>query len=153
MKKRLIIIITAIITVLSCSAQNGLEINSLFDGTFRDNPAVDETVINRSNRLKQYNLNIYRGITVTDCPEITDKIEKLVIIDGEKALEREVLYKNGKLNYGFYILKPVNKHNRYIFYLNQHPTGGNKTLLIYLEGKAPKDKIAEMFRYNPSKKK
>lgn len=153
MKKRLIIIITAIITVLSCSAQNGLEINSLFDGALRDNPAVDETVINRSNRLKQYNLNIYRGITVTDCPEITDKIEKLVIIDGEKALEREVLYKNGKLNYGFYILKPVNKHNRYIFYLNQHPTGGNKTLLIYLEGKAPKDKIAEMFQYNPSKKK
>ena len=79
-------------------------------------------------------------------PEAAADIEPLVTRDASKAIDREVSYRDGGLYYGFYQLKPRSGLQRYLFYLNQNRNGGNKIILIYLEGHASRDKIKEMLK-------
>ena len=126
-------------------AQDGLNINSLFDGRYRANPAASETII-QGSRLSRYDLKNYHALTLTGVPDAAYEIERLVSKDGAKALSREVSYKQGRLYYGFYRLASHNGLRRYLFYLNQHLKGGNKIILIYLDGDADTEAIKRMLK-------
>ena len=66
--------------------------------------------------------------------------------DGADALSREVQFRDGRLFYGFYRLRRHNDLNRYIFFLNQLAAGGNKVILIYLEGSASPEQVKKMLK-------
>ena len=146
---RLITLITlAVLSCLTMAAGDTLEIDALFDGRFRADPRVTETIIT-GNSLAEYNLSTYRSLTLKGTPELTTDIEKAVIRDGARATDREVSFKNGQLHYGFYALPPRNNLRRYIFYLNRQPSQPNqsgKVILIYVDGKADINQIKRMLK-------
>lgn len=147
MKPRHALIIALLLaSVLSAAAQTGLATGSLFDGRFRDMPNARETIIS-GGKLSKYKLSTYRSIAVSDADEATVlSVEAIVKQDGAKAQSREVQYRDGHLFYGFYTLRPASGNNRYIFYLNQPTSEGNKLIVIYLEGKATPDKVKQMLK-------
>jgi len=126
-------------------AQDKLAIGQLFDGRYHDEPRASEAQIS-GDKLSRYSLSLYRSLTLTDMPEAAAEIEPLVTRDAAKAVDREVSYRDGVLYYGFYQLQPHYGQQRYMFYLNQNRNGGDKIILIYLEGSASRDKIKQMLK-------
>lgn len=126
-------------------AQDRLNIGALFDGRYHDEPRASETLI-KGDKLSNYSLSLYRSLTLTDMPEAAAEIVPLVTRDAAKAEDREVSYRDGGLYYGFYQLKARAGKNCYLFYLDQNRNGGNKIILIYLEGYASRDKIKQMLK-------
>lgn len=131
---------------IPAAAQKGLAVGALFDGRYRDIPDARETIIS-GGQLKKHKLSTYRSITLTDAAnESADAIERAVRRDGADALSREVQFRDGRLFYGFYRLRRHNDLNRYIFFLNQLAAGGNKVILIYLEGSASPEQVKKMLK-------
>lgn len=133
--RRILLIITLAATFASARGQSGLQINRLFDGAATGSPGVTEILL-QGGVLKDYKLSEYHSLTFEDAPEKGAEIESLLRHDAATATDREITYRDGGIYYAFYQLPPVDNQRRYIFYLNQHKTGGSKIMLIYLAGKA-----------------
>ena len=142
--KLLILMILA--AAVSAPAQKGLEIAGIFDGRYHDNPNAVETVITHNKMLNEYRLKVYHGLTVTGDSDAAEAISKAVAADGKSAEDRELVYKNGQPYYCSYVMPQKNGRNRYIFFLNQYATGGEKAMLIYLEGKADRETVKKLFK-------
>lgn len=79
--KRLIIIITCIVTALSVYANPPkLNVESLFDGRYNDNKSVTISIYKNNG-------NYYRGMTVKNNPGIVMKIAEAILKDIPKAKE------------------------------------------------------------------
>ena len=79
--KRLIIIITCIVTALSVYANPPkLNVESLFDGRYNDNKSVTISIYKNNG-------NYYRGMTVKNNPGIVKKIAEAILKDTPKAKE------------------------------------------------------------------
>ena len=143
--KQLITLLALMIAVTSVSAQNSLNIGKIFGEKYRQNEKTTETII-MGDALKGTGLDTYRSIVIRDSPELADEISTAVIKDGSDALSREVKYIDGKIYYAHLMLKPLDKYNRYIFYLNTNLNGGNKIMLLYMIGKANLDEIKKLIR-------
>lgn len=78
------------------------------------------------------------------------KIEPLVLSDGAGAIGKNVRYKEGKLYFALYILKPVStksgKMNRYLYYLNNAANKGSNILVVYLEGSLSEAEVAGLIQ-------
>ena len=153
MKRKFLITIMVLMVSLSAMAQNGLQINALFDGRFRKSPKAVEIVVTgkEANTIK---LATYRSLSLTDDDEASALMESLVVKDGVTAMDKEVEYRGGKLYYGFYTFTPIKEGkksqlNRYVFYLNQNlhrNNPENKVTLIYMEGWASAEYIKGLIR-------
>lgn len=154
--KRIIIIFIGLFIAIAARAQQGLNINSLFNENLITEGWVtqelnDKTeIIVTGNKAKELGLNTYHSISVTGKAK-SDRtaIERLVIKDGAQALDKDVEYRNGQLYYGFYTLKPNKKNKRYIFYLNQNlanKSPKNVVTVIYMEGKKSPKEVKKLIR-------
>lgn len=146
----ILFIITLLAAGLRASAQTALNIDTLFDGQFRDDKNAVETIIN-GDPLYDYDLSHYHSLSLSDSPGKVDLIEPLVTKDGASAIDKEVSYRGGKLYYAFYTLPPVKsksgtKLNRYIFYLNQYAVGRDGVTLIYMSGTASRGQVKKMLK-------
>lgn len=138
MKRILLITITLIAAVLGACAQSDLQIDRVFGGKYGSDPSVTETMMSgeqrflRSNRLA--NFATFKGDAKTYAPII----QPLVLADGAKAVGRNVRYKDGKLQYAFFILKPIitdgRKLNRYLYYITSAKEKNSTVMLIYFDG-------------------
>ena len=147
MKQFIIIILTCLMASSTAVAQNGLNINSLFDGRFKKATGATEIIVTGS-RANEIGLKVYHSLSVTD--EIqAELIESHVKQDGVQAVDKEVEYRNGQLYYGFYTMKPVKGNKRYIFFLNQNlarKSPKKVVTLIYMEGNATPEQIKKLIR-------
>lgn len=75
-------------------------------------------------------------------------LEEFVEADLAAAVDRETVYRSGHLYYAFLSLPQSSKLNRYVLYLNQTLAGGNRIILIYMEGQADADLIKKMLKKN-----
>lgn len=80
------------------------------------------------------NLATFRGDSETYAPIL----QPLVLADGAKSIGRNVRYKDGKLQYAFFML-PVTivngkKTNRYLYYLNNPDGNKPSVMMIYFDG-------------------
>lgn len=141
-----LLIIIMLTAVTNMAAQQGLKIAEILDGRYHDNPNAIETVITNNKHLREYKLKVYHGLTITGDQNAAETIGKAVAADGKAAEDREIVYKNGQPYYCFYVMPQKNGRNRYIFFLNQYAAGGNKTMLIYLEGKADRETVKKLFK-------
>lgn len=147
MKPLILILLLTLLTAPLTSAQEGMAIAPFFDEGVQHAPGAEVTSVSiTGTRLKDYNLNTYRSMSVSGDPDLTRKIERAVTHDGVKAESRKVSLKDGHLYFGFYTLPPLDTDNRYIFYLNSTLAGGNKVTLIYLQGKAESSEILKMLK-------
>lgn len=126
-------------------AQSGLNIEGAFTADYVRDPRCQSSMI-MGDRLKKFNLTLYRSLSLTGMPQAAPAIEQKVRRDGVKAVDKEVSYSGGRLAYGFYTLPRVNGLYRYIFYLNSGADAANKIVLLYMEGHATPDKILKMLK-------
>ncbi len=139
--RRFTILLILLLSVLpKVLAQEGLSITPFFSQEFFEKPGIT-TVTVTGKKLKKTGIDIYRSLTVTGNPESSNLLEQAVKRDGAKAVSREVSFRDGKLHFGFYTLKPHDRMNRYILYLNRTEEGKRKTTLIYLEGTGDTNQI------------
>ena len=147
MKRTTIIILTCLLTTIAAMAQNGLNINRLFDGRYKKAAGATEIIVT-GIQAREIGLTVYHSISVTDKTQ-AEIIENLVVKDGAQAVDKEVEYRSGQLYYGFYTMKKSKRDNRYIFYLNQNlarKSPKNIVTLIYMEGLASPDEIKKLIR-------
>ena len=135
-----IVLVSAVIPVL---AQSDLAIGQLFDGRFRNDVNAQETIMT-GDVMKKYNISTFRSLTFTNNEKIAQNIAPLVKPDGEKAVSKEVKMKNGELFGAFYELPKKSGKRRYIFYLNRFLTGGNKLIIIYIDGKVDLEELKSL---------
>ena len=147
MKRTTIIILTCLLASVAARAQDGLNIDRLFDGRFKKATGATEIIVT-GQQAREIGLMIYHSLSVTDKGQ-AELVESMVVKDGVQAKDKEVEYRNGQLYYGFYTMKPVKRNNRYIFFLNQNlarKSPKNTVTLIYMEGSANADKIKKLIR-------
>lgn len=134
------IMLAILAAAVQMSAQKGMNINEIFDGRYRDNDAAHEIYMS-GGKLSSYGLDLYHSLTLTGMPDEASAIERLVMLDGRRAKDKEVIYRDGGLYYGFYVFD-----GSYIFYLNQHRQNGDKIIVIYLQGDATPERIKSMLK-------
>ncbi len=147
MKRTTIIFLTFLLTTMAAIAQNGLNIERLFDGRYKKAAGATEIIVTGS-QAREIGLTIYHSVSVTDKTQ-AEIIENLVVKDGVQAIDKEVEYRNGQLYYGFYTMPKHKRNNRYIFFLNQNlarKSPKNAVTLIYMEGSASAGKIKKLIR-------
>lgn len=146
MKRTTIIIMTCLLT-MAAMAQDGLNIDRLFDGRFKKATGATEIIVT-GRQANEIGLTVYHSLSVTDKGQ-AELIESMVVKDGVQAIDKEVEYRNGQLYYGFYTMKPNKRQNRYIFFLNQNlarKSPKNAVTLIYMEGSADSGNIKKLIR-------
>jgi len=140
--------LACLLTSMAAMAQEGLNINRLFDGRFKKATGATEIIVT-GHQAREIGLTVYHSLSVTDMGQ-AELIESLVAKDGARAIDKEVEYRNGQLYYGFYSMKKKKReNNRYIFYLNQNlarKSPKNTVTLIYMEGSANAEKIKKLIR-------
>ena len=154
--KRIIIICIGLLATITAMAQQGLNINSLFNEKLITDEWVTQElngkteIIVTGNKAKELGLTTYHSISVTGkAKSDRSAIERLVIKDGAQAIDKDVEYRNGQLYYGFYTLKHNKKNKRYIFYLNQNlanKSPKNIVTVIYMEGKKSPEEVKKLIR-------
>lgn len=149
MIRRLIILGITMLAVLPISAQKGMHVETLFDGRFKHDKRAVEVLI-KGKELKKYHLTLFRSLTVTDAPALSDEIEALVVKDAETAVDKEVGKIGTQLYYGFYCFRPQDESYRYLFYRNTSvvPDGGKKpeVTVVYMEGQVTLEELKQMFK-------
>ncbi len=157
MTRLLIIILLMIGGAGTVSAQSGLAIDKFINGGYSSDTKVTATYMTAPNKfLSSHKLNVFasfKGPSATYASEV----ERMVLSDGSSAAAKNVRYKNGKLYFAFYMLKPVvienNRINRYIYYLNSAANKGSDVLLVYLEGRAGERDVTELIKNMAQKAK
>ena len=66
------------LAVLPMSAQKGMHVETLFDGRFKYDKRAVEVLI-KGKELKKYHLTLFRSLTVTDAPALSDEIEAKLV--------------------------------------------------------------------------
>ena len=156
MKRTVIILLTCLLTAISSMAQEGLNINKLFDKNLitedwvtRELNGVTEIIVT-GKKAKEMGLSTYHSVSLKHgAKQEWESFEKLVVKDGATAIDKDVEYRNGQLYYGFYTLKPNKRNKRYIFYLNQnlaHKSPKNIVTVIYMEGKKSPEEVKKLIR-------
>ena len=156
MKRTIFIILTCLLTCVSVMAQQGLNINRLFNENLKTDDWVTQElngkteIIVTGDQAKEMGLSTYHSISLNSGKkQDRESIEALVIKDGAQALDKDVEYRNGQLYYGFYTLKPNKRNKRYIFYLNQNlarKSPKNIVTVIYMEGKKSPEEVKKLIR-------
>lgn len=142
------IIFLAIAIVLTFTAQAASPPASLkyLDGYFNNDEEAALTLVT-GKALKSYQLDEYRGLTLSYSREKAAMIEDAVKEDARYAEDKEMAYRKGGLYYAFLTLAPsAEGKKRYIFYLNQTLAKGDKVILIYMCGKASPQMIKKMIK-------
>ena len=157
MKKILLILFILLCAALPSAAQTGLEINKIFNGRFSSDPAVTETLLSGSSKiLKKNKLTVFATFK-GPAANYRSEVEKAVLADGASAIGKNVRYKEGKLYYALFILRPVKAAgktlNRYLYYLNNSANKGANVMVAYLEGTLNEQEVSALISSLANKEK
>ena len=104
----------------------------------------------KGKELKKYHLTLFRSLTVTDAPAVSEEIEELVSRDALAAVDKEEGRVGKKLYYGFYCFPPRDDNYRYLFYRNTLVAPGSKkkaeVTVVYMEGEVTLEELKQMFK-------
>ncbi|MGN0207769.1 MAG: DUF6108 family protein [Muribaculaceae bacterium] len=128
-------------------AQSGLKVSKLFDGKYsKQSDAV--VVYITGEALGGYDLTLYRSVSFTCEAAEAAEIEKWVVSDGTKAIDKETVLRGGSLRYGFFVLPPGSV-NRYLFFVGKDTDKGDgkrKITVVYIEGDASQEQIKKLIK-------
>ena len=71
--KRWVILWIIMLSVLSGYAQKGMHVDALFESRFKHDKRAVEVLI-KGKELKKYHLTLFRSLTVTDAPAVSEEI-------------------------------------------------------------------------------
>lgn len=148
MKVKMALWLLSLFMGLPLSAQQGLHIEPLFNGQYRNQKGATE-VLMKGRKLQPYKLTLFRSLTLPTGVANVRNIERMVHADASAAIDKEVGIGKNRLYYGFYQLKPRNGKRRYLFYRNNSLNPGKSkqpTLtIIYMEGSATIEELKRNF--------
>jgi len=133
--KRFLTLWMLLAAFLPMAAQDGLHINGIFNGPYRNRKDATEVLL-KGARLRPYRLTYFRSLSfLPSAAELAD-LERRVKTDANRAVDRESATKGGHLYYGIFQLAPAGKHRRFIFFRNNGLSRNGKkgVTLIYMEG-------------------
>jgi len=144
--KTMILSVMILMYALPTLAQTGLGIASVF-GRYQGQKNTVEVYV-KGRKLKQYNLTMFRSMTIKDDEEALYSIENTVKRDGQKAADSETGMIGRHLYYGFYRFAQVDGKYRYLFFRNTslRKPQTHEAVLIYMEGYATMDELKQMFK-------
>lgn len=130
---------------LAVHAQEGLSVESLFEGEIVPFSEMKQTVI-RGPQLSPYKLNLYKSISFTVDENVFHTVERLVQQDAEMAVDLRSETDGGHLVYAV-ISAPVlpDGNNRYICFQASLYRGNWTVTLVYLRGTAEVSDLDKMF--------
>lgn len=156
MKRITTIMMICLLFAAAASAQEGLNINRLFNKDLKTEGWVTQElngkteIIVTGNKAKEMGLSTYHSLSLSYGTKTErDNIVNLLAKDAAQAIDKDVEYRNGQLYYGFYTLKSLKKNKRYIFYLNQNlarKSPRNVVTIIYMEGKKSPEEVKKLIR-------
>lgn len=120
-----------------------LNVAPFFKEEFASSPEVTMVAIS-GRQSKWKGLTLYKSVSVSGDSSKADAIAKAVKKDGAKAVFKETSYNDGKLYFGFYGLGGEGRNRKYLFYLDMRPKGGEKTILVYIEGDWSAEEVKSM---------
>lgn len=145
MRKYILLLVLSL--SLTAMAQSGLKVSKLFDGKYaKQSDAVVAYITGEA--LGGYNLTLYRSISLTCDATDAAEIEKWVVSDGAKAIDKETVLRGGSLRYGFFALQPRSV-NRYLFFVGKEAdkgSGKRKITVVYIEGEASQEQIKKLIK-------
>ena len=103
----------------------------------------------RGNSLPDYDLKVFKSLTMIPSDSISYEIERKIIEDIKEATKHEVSYRDSRLYYGLFQLPhKAGYKKRYIFYRNNalHQNTDGMLTLIYMEGSASIHQLRKMFK-------
>lgn len=150
MLHRLFLTIIILASAISAWAQNGLNIEPFFDNDIQKTSDGKISIVivegdyltNKSALTAE--ISRYASVTVRNDTDLIEKMEKAVTRDGTKALYKQVSYVDGQMTFGFFVIPPAKKENRYIYFLNKTPKGNPKAILIFISGAATTEEIQDL---------
>lgn len=153
MKRLLLIMSILIAATLGADAQTGLQINRIFGGKYISDPSVTETLMSGNQRaLRNRKLTTFATFK-GNAEKYAPIIQPLVLADGAHATARNVRYRDGKLQYAFFVLPQTGngqkKLNRYLYYINNQGSKKSKSpkvMVIYFEGSISPDGARSLIR-------
>lgn len=150
MKRIFLIMSILLTTALVSQAQQGLKINQIFGGRYVSDPSVTETMLSGEQRfLRSHKLTTFATFK-GDAKTYASIIQPLVLADGAHAKGRNVRYREGKLQYAFFVLPSIEsdgkKINRYLYYLNNEGTKRPSVMVIYFDGRITPDGASSLIK-------
>lgn len=145
MKKLFILLIFAVLTSVSTFAKDRLEVMKFFDiiNVEKENAntlSIQDTEMN-GNQIK-----LYKSISVSDNDLLCNRISNAVLSDSNKAVSKEVAYKDGHLYFGFYFMGGSGANRKYLLFLDRRQVKKNKLSLIYIEGNLDSSDVKKMIK-------
>lgn len=154
--KRFILLIFNFIILSAMQAQEGLHINTVFEGKVIDKDKMVETLI-MGEQLSRYNLTAFHCVKFTASSEQRDAIEKLFKMDiedhGKNLISNEnceMELRNGHL---FYAIAEVKSQSpflmRYISYQCSSTTVSNNRhniTLVCIDGRCKLQQLKKFFK-------
>lgn len=148
MKKFLLITLSAFLALAQgARAQEGLQIDSLFNGSFVPKSRITESLVT-GKELKPYNLDYFRSVRLQASDGEIRRIVSWLEGDALMAVEKDMDSENGELVYALMRFATNNGKNKYLGYQVKESSGGSKYVtVVYMTGKATTRDLKVIFKH------
>lgn len=146
--KHWIIYLVLVLLPLPMLAQNDLAIGRVLDGRYKKNAHTTDVEIS-SKRLEDYQLVYYHSLTIEADTELMDIVSEAFRQDQAKAIDKELVQREGHIYYGFCLMNDDPADNHYVFFKDMRYAPDNcKSMLtlIYMEGPASMQFLKRRFQ-------
>lgn len=149
MKRIIISLLCLSVSLWSMAQDSFFHAEDVFDGIIVPRNRMEETMV-RGEALHKYKLETFRSVKMEVDSVERQRIETLVMLDGEGVMDREdeaeYERQNGHLTYCILSL-PAKRHKRYLCYqcYKSRPAAFTVTL-VYIEGKATLRELRNTFK-------
>ena len=148
MKKFLLITLSAFLALAQgARAQEGLQIDSLFNGSFVPKSRITESLVT-GKELKPYNLDYFRSVRLQASEGEIRRIVSWLEGDALMAIGKDMDSENGELVYALTRFATNNGKNKYLGYQVKESSGGSKYVtVVYMTGKATTRDLKVIFKH------
>ena len=143
----LITLITLLALPFSARAQEGLQIDSLFNDGFVPKSRITESIVS-GRELRPYNLDYFRSVRLQASDGEIRRIVSWIEGDALMAVEKEMDLENSEMVYALLRFGSNNGKNRYVGYQVKESSGGSKYVtVVYMTGKASARDLKIIFKH------
>ncbi len=144
-KRILLFFISAILSVGSAMAQEGLYVEDLFEGRVVPQSQMRRSFISGTS-LKPYSLDTYKSLAFTVDEATFHRVEILILNDAQDTEDQQLIYDEGHLVYALICLPPTHIGlNRFLCFQAAKVGRLWDTTVVYLRGSASIDDLDKMF--------
>ena len=145
MKRILLFVISATLSLGSAMAQEGLYVEDLFEGRVVPQSQMKRSFISGSS-LKPYNLDTYKSLTFTVDEATFHSVEILILNDAQGTEDQQLIYDEGHLVYALVCIPPTHSGlNRFLCFQAAKTGRLWDTTVVYLRGVASIGDLDKMF--------